>query len=260
VTRPSLSERLSRAGIPPDPDPVSTWVRLREVEGPRATVIDLYRLVSEPRGLEPHELPLEERKRLSRAIAPTFWPGFQVTGGSERFDPIEVVAYDAEWPARFALWRDLIASALEGVAVRIDHIGSTSVPGLAAKPIVDIQVSVPDMSDEESYVPALERLGVQLRSRDDFHRYFRPFAGRPRDVHVHVCPAGSVWERRHLLFRDYLRANPAACRVYEEAKREAARVWMDDGWAYTDAKTEVILDIMEEAERSARPPDSGIIR
>jgi GrpB-like predicted nucleotidyltransferase (UPF0157 family) len=233
-------------------DPVTTWVRLHEVEGPRATVIDLYRLVSEPRGLEPHELHLEERKRLSRAIAPVVWPGFQVTDGSARFDPIEVVPYDMEWPARFASWRDRIASALGGVALRIDHIGSTSVPGLVAKPIVDIQISVPDISDEESYVPPLEGLGVQLRSRDDLHRYFRPFAGRPRHVHVHVCPAASEWERRHLLFRDYLRANPAAREVYEEAKREAARVWMDDGWAYTDAKSEVILNIMEDAERWAK--------
>jgi GrpB-like predicted nucleotidyltransferase (UPF0157 family) len=246
--RPNLSERLSRAGVPLDADPVITWVGLHRVEGRRATVIDLYRLVSEPRGLEPHELPLEERKRLSRAIAPTFWPGFQVTDGSERFDPIKVVAYDNDWPARFESWRALIARVLKPAALRIEHVGSTSVPGLAAKPIVDVQVSVADMSDEETYVPKLERLGVQLRSRDDLHRYFRPFADRPRDVHVHVCPAGSSWEREHLLFRDYLRATPAAREVYAEAKREASRVWSDDGWAYTDAKSEVILTILQEAE------------
>src|SRR5579859_266389 len=248
LTRPCLSERLLRAGISPDADPVVTWLRLHEVEGARATVVDLYSLVSEPKGLEPHELPLEERKRLSRAIAPTFWPGFQVTEGSERFDPIKVVPYDSEWPARFAIWSKMIAGALAGVAIRIDHVGSTSVHGLAAKPIVDIQVSVPDISDEESYVPGLEGLGVQLRSRDDLHRFFRPFAGRPRDVHFHVCPVGSEWERRHLLFRDYLRENAAARSTYVRAKREAARVWMDDGWAYTDAKSEVILNVMEDAE------------
>lgn len=247
-SRPTLSERLSRAGVPPHVDPVITWIRLREVEGRRATCIDLYRLVSEPRGLAPHELPLEERKRLSHAIAPTFWPGFQVTDDSERFDPIKVVAYEQEWPAQFESWRELITEALKDAALRIDHVGSTSVPGLAAKPIVDVQVSVADMSDEEDYVPKLERLGVQLRSRDDLHRFFRPFADRPRDVHVHVCPAGSEWEREHLLFRDYLRAHPAACGIYADAKREASRVWADDGWAYTDAKSEVILNILTEAE------------
>src|SRR5579859_532209 len=137
LTRPCLSERLLRAGISPDADPVVTWLRLHEVEGARATVVDLYSLVSEPKGLEPHELPLEERKRLARAVAPTFWPGFQVTEGSERFDPIKVVDYDPEWAQRFQLWRGLIAEALKPTALRIDHVGSTSVPGLAAKPIVD---------------------------------------------------------------------------------------------------------------------------
>jgi GrpB-like predicted nucleotidyltransferase (UPF0157 family) len=247
-TRPTLSERLSRAGVPLDADPLITWAGLRRVEGRRATVIDLYRLVSEPMGLEPHELPLDERKRLARAVAPTFWPGFQVTDGSERFDPIRVVEYDGEWVERFESWRGLIAAALESTALRIEHVGSTSVRGLAAKPIVDVQVSVADMADEKGYVPHLESLGVQLRSRDDLHRYFRPFADRPRHVHVHVCPAGSVWEREHLLFRDYLRATPAAREVYAVAKREAARVWMDDGWAYTDAKSEVILNMLQEAE------------
>jgi GrpB-like predicted nucleotidyltransferase (UPF0157 family) len=234
-----------------DVDPVITWVGLHQVEGRRATVIDLYRLVSEPKGLAPHELPLEERKRLSRAIAPTFWPGFQVTDGSERSDPIKVVAYDKDWPARFESWRELITKVLKRAALRVDHVGSTSVPGLAAKPIVDIQVSVANISDEATYVPELERLGVQLRSRDDLHRYFRPFVDRPRDVHVHVCPGGSGWEREHLLFRDYLRATPAARQVYAEVKQEASRVWIDDGWAYTDAKSEVIMDTLRDAERWA---------
>ncbi len=67
---------------------------------------------------------------------------------------------------------------------RIDHVGSTAVPGLIAKPVIDIQVSVDDIRNESTYVPAIESLGVQLRSRDDDHRFFRPFAGRPRDVHI----------------------------------------------------------------------------
>jgi GrpB-like predicted nucleotidyltransferase (UPF0157 family) len=239
---------LARAGVAPGGDPLTMWKRLHEVDGRRATVIDLYRLVSDLRGLEPYQLPLVERRRLSQAIAPLFWPGFQVTDGSERFDPIRVVPYDVQWPARFASWRDLIADSLQHVALRIDHVGSTAVTGLEAKAIVDIQVSVEDISDEESYVPQLERLGVQLRSRDDLHRFFRPFADRPRDVHVHVCPRGSKWEQDHILFRDYLRSNPAARDVYATTKREASRVWMDDGWAYTDAKSDVILDLLQQAE------------
>jgi GrpB-like predicted nucleotidyltransferase (UPF0157 family) len=91
-----------------------------------------------------------------------------------------------------------------------------------------------------------------LRSRDEMHRYFRPPAGQPRDVHVHVCAAGSQWERDHLLFRDYLRADPAACCRYAEAKRANVRRWSDDSWGYTEAKSGVILDILELAAGWAR--------
>jgi GrpB-like predicted nucleotidyltransferase (UPF0157 family) len=131
--------------------------------------------------------------------------------------------------------------------VRIEHVGSTSVPGLAAKPIIDIQVSVDDLAEEDAYVPALEEIGLQLRSRDNFHRYFRPFPDRPRDVHVHVCALGSDWEREHLLFRDHLRRDPEARDAYARAKTVAALTWADDGWAYTDAKTDVVLEILERA-------------
>jgi GrpB-like predicted nucleotidyltransferase (UPF0157 family) len=115
--------------------------------------------------------------------------------------------------------------------------------------LAGIQVSVADLVDESRYVPQLERAGVQLRSRDDFHRYFRPFPRQPRDVHVHVCALGSEWERVHLLFRDYLRAHLDARDTYAAAKRQAAATWADDGIAYTDAKTDVILGVMHAAER-----------
>jgi GrpB-like predicted nucleotidyltransferase (UPF0157 family) len=70
-------------------------------------------------------------------------------------------------------------------------------------------------------------------------------------VHVHVCTAGSRWERAHLLFRDYLRANPPACDAYAAMKREAAVRWQDDGLAYTEAKSDLILDLLDQAERWA---------
>ncbi len=78
--------------------------------------------------------------------------------------------------------------------MRIEHVGSTSVPGPAAKPIVDVQVSAADLDDEAAYVPPIEAVGLQLRSRDELHRYFRPFRGAPRDIHVHVCHVGSALE------------------------------------------------------------------
>ena len=158
-----------------------------------------------------------------------------------------VVDYDPAWPQAYERWRQRIAAALGRTALRIEHVGSTSVPGLAAKPVVDIQVSVADPGGEPRYVPPLQAIGLVLRSRDELHRFLRPPAGQPREVHVHVCAAGGQWERDHLLFRDYLRAHRAACHLYAEAKRASARRWSDDGWAYTEAKTGIILDILEQA-------------
>lgn len=226
----SLDHRLAAAGAEPGMDPVDAWRRLRGYEGPRATVIDLYELVARSRGLEAHQLPLQERVGLARSVMPFVWPGFAQTSGSERSgDLIKIVDYDPEWPRRYRRWREVLRACLGDTAVRIEHVGSTSVPLLAAKPIVDIQVTVADLDEESRYVPPLERVGVQLRSRDDLHRYFRPFPGQPRDVHVHVCALGSEWERQHLVFRDYLRADPQARNAYAAAKRRAAAVWADDG-------------------------------
>jgi GrpB-like predicted nucleotidyltransferase (UPF0157 family) len=150
------------------------------------------------------------------------WPGFAVSEGSERpMVPLVITGYDPAWPQTYERWRQRVAAALGRTAIRIDHVGSTSVPGLAAKPIVDIQVSVADPGGEPRYVPPLQAIGLVLRSRDELHRFLRPPAGQPREVHVHVCAAGGQWENDHLLFRDYLRAHPAACRRYAEAKRAA---------------------------------------
>ncbi len=180
-------------------------------------------------------------------------PGFEVVPESDRgVELIQLAPYDPEWPARFDAWNQRLSAALTQTARRIDHVGSTAVPGLAAKPVIDIQVSVGDMRDEAAYVPAIESLGVQLRSRDDDHRFFRPFADRPRDVHIHVCNAGSTWERRHVLFVAYLRANAAARETYLHAKQSALAHWADDRIAYTEAKDEVILALMAKAEAWAR--------
>ena len=246
--RTPLDRRLSAAGIAPGAEPVDAWRKLRALEGSAATIIDLYELAARRRGLTAHDLPAPERHALARSVMPDIWPDWNVTAGSERIgDVIKVVAYDPTWPDRFAAWRQVLHAALGPTAVHIEHVGSTSVPGLAAKPIVDVQVSVADLDNEQAYVPALEAVGLQLRSRDLFHRYFRPFPGRPRDVHVHVCELGSEWEAEHLRFRDHLRTHPEARDKYAKTKRDAAAQWADDGLAYTDAKTEVILNILEQA-------------
>jgi GrpB-like predicted nucleotidyltransferase (UPF0157 family) len=231
-------------------DPFTAWREMREREGPKVSLIRLYALVAEPRGLKSHELPLAERRELAARATPLLWPGFQHNTRSQprEPEPVRVVSYDPGWPERFEAWRGRLASLLGPVACRIEHVGSTSVPGLAAKPVVDIQVGVADMDDEDAYVPPCEVAGLQLRFRDDEHRYFQPPPGQPRDVHVHVCQQGSNWERQHLLFRDYLRSSGDARETYTAAKREAAGLWVDQGAAYTEAKSDVILGILDRAE------------
>jgi GrpB-like predicted nucleotidyltransferase (UPF0157 family) len=240
-----------------DTDPFVTWRQRREARGAVVTLIDLYRLVARRKGLQPHELPLDERESLRERALPVMWPGYQLPAGSDRIDrdPIEVVMYDAAWPARFQTWRARLATSLGSTAERIDHVGSTAVPGLPAKPVIDVQISVSDPDMESSYVPEIESLRVQLRSRDREHRYFRPFSGLQREIQIHVCATGSHWEREHLLFRDYLRSSEAARDAYLAAKLKAAEQWRDDRVAYADAKTEVILPLMRDAESWAR--DTG---
>ncbi len=233
-----------------DGGPFETWRQQREGEGSSVTLIDLYRLVARQKGLEPHELPLEMRASLRDRALPVMWPGYEVPPGSDRVerDLVEIVRYDPAWPARFRSWHGRLATSLGPTAERIEHVGSTAVPGLPAKPVIDVQVSVPNPDVESSYVLAIESLGIQLRSRDREHRYFRPFSGLPREIQVHVCATGSRWERKHLLFRDYLRSSEAARDAYLAAKQEAADRWRDDRVAYADAKTEVILRLTKDAE------------
>jgi GrpB-like predicted nucleotidyltransferase (UPF0157 family) len=245
----SLDARLAAARVEPSAEPHEAWRRLREAEGRRTTIIDLYELVARRRGQAGHQLPQAERVKLARSVMPVIWPGFARTEGSERQDlSVEVVAYDPSWPGRYQRWRDRLVGQLADTALRIEHVGSTAVPGLPAKPTIDVQVSVADLEDESRYLAQIEQAGVQLRSRDALHRFFRPFAGQPREVHVHVCQAGSDWEREHLLFRDYLRSYPAAKDAYAKVKWEAAAVWSDDRIAYTEAKTAVILDLLDAAQ------------
>jgi GrpB-like predicted nucleotidyltransferase (UPF0157 family) len=245
----TLADRLAAAGVSDRAEPWDAWRQLRAAEGNRATVIDLYELVAASQHVAAHELPAATRLSLARQAMAQTWPGFAVIEGSERPRvPLVVVDYDPAWPLTYERWRQRVAAALGRTAIRIEHVGSTSVPGLAAKPITDIQVSVADLGAEPGYVPPLQAIGLVLRSRDELHRLLRPPAGQPHEVHVHVCAAGGQWERDHLLFRDYLRAHPAACLRYAEAKRASVRRWSDDGWAYTDAKTGVILDVLEQAQ------------
>ncbi|MGH3328156.1 MAG: GrpB family protein [Streptomycetales bacterium] len=170
-----------------------------------------------------------------------------LVGGREKRD-IVIHDYDPAWPERFRAERDRITAALGPLGRRIAHVGSTAVPGLAAKPVVDIQVVVDDLEAEGAYRLPLERAGYQLRVREPGHRMFRT---PERDVHVHVWPAGSDDERRDLLFRDRLRASPADREAYERVKRALARREWRDMNHYASAKSAVVEEIMGRAERWA---------
>ena len=232
-----------------DDEAFEAWRRLEAWKGSEASIIALYEVVATSRGIRTEALSATERFELAMRALHATDPSFRVTAGSEREDePIELAAYDPRWPELFAAWRRELADVLGETAVLIEHVGSTAVPGLAAKPVIDVQVSVVRPDDEAAYVPAIESRGLQLRNSDTEHHFFRPPAGRPRDVHVHVCAAGSPWERRHLLFRDYLRAHARARDEYLAAKREAARRWSDDRIAYTEAKGAVIRRLTADAE------------
>lgn len=168
----------------------------------------------------------------------------ELVGGTEKRE-IRIVGHDPSWAERFALERQRIVAALGAVARRVDHVGSTSVPGLAAKPIVDIDVSVPDVESEQDYLPGLLAAGYVLRVRERGHRLVRTVE---RDVHVHICDTGSDWERRHLLFRDWLRRDAEDRAAYENLKRELARREWPDMNAYADAKGPLIAEITGRAE------------
>lgn len=255
-----LARRLADAGIDPGRivDPALAWRRLVDRSSEEVTLFDRYAIEGAHRGIEPSDLPLADRQRLGAEFFAVRFPGLELIGGPSGA-PVVITAYDEEWPHRFESWRQRLGSTLGETALRIEHVGSTAVKGLAAKPIVDIQVSVEGLEDEARYVPAIESTGVPLRSRHSEDRYFRPPADEPRVVQIHVCEAGGEWERRHLLFRDYLRADEATCDAYAVLKTELAAQYPDDRVAYTEGKTDFIREALGRAERwKARRGASGI--
>jgi GrpB-like predicted nucleotidyltransferase (UPF0157 family) len=169
-------------------------------------------------------------------------------GGRE---PVEIVIseYDLSWPGRFESERERLGSSLGDSAVAIEHIGSTAVPGLAAKPIIDILVTVNAIEPDDRYRLRLEARGYVLRVRESDHRMFRTPA---RDVHVHVWPDSHEAVERYLVLRDWLRYNDADRLLYERRKRQlAGRDWADTNH-YAEAKTDVIVPILERAAHAKR--------
>jgi GrpB-like predicted nucleotidyltransferase (UPF0157 family) len=169
----------------------------------------------------------------------------------ERLQPREVLngqiylaPYDPEWPRLFEREAARIRTALGDRALMVEHVGSTSIPGLAAKPKIDIDLCVADTTDEQTYLPDMEAAGYVLHIREhDWHEH-RFFKGPDTDVNLHTFTIGCLEIERMLRFRDHLRADPADRNLYENKKRElAARTWKYTQ-NYADAKTAIVEEII----------------
>ena len=165
--------------------------------------------------------------------------------------PIQVVDYDPAWPGLFESEAERVRAALGDRALVIEHIGSTSVPGLAAKPKIDMLLVVANSADESTYVPALEAAGYVLQIREPDWYEHRMFKGPDIDINLHVYSAGCPEIDRVLLFRNWLRRNASDRQLYEHTKRELARRDWKYMQNYADAKTAVVQQILARAQQDA---------
>jgi len=147
-----------------------------------------------------------------------------------------LVPYDPLWPLEYAAEADRIAHACDDLPIRLEHIGSTAVPGLGARPVIDIAVGIPPNVKRHEYFAALRQLGYEHRGTDGVpgRDYF--VRGSPRSHHIHLVSWSSDLWNEWLLFRDYLRANPDASREYDGLKRELSATFADEPRKYTEAK------------------------
>jgi GrpB-like predicted nucleotidyltransferase (UPF0157 family) len=191
----------------------------------------------------PQELPPTTRKPTSEEEIQAY-----TVGDLKRHDaPVTLVDYDPQWPGLFAREEARIRALLGDKVVRLEHTGSTSVPGLAAKPVIDMTLVVPDSSDESSYVPQLEGAGYRLVIREPHWFEHRVFKGPDTNINLHAFSPGSPEMDRMVRFRDWLRAHDEDRDLYERTKRDlATRTWqyVQD---YADAKTAVVEEIIARA-------------
>jgi GrpB-like predicted nucleotidyltransferase (UPF0157 family) len=177
---------------------------------------------------------------------------------SKSTNPVVVVEYDPRWPATFEALRSRVAGVLGDLAAAIEHIGSTAVPGMAAKPIIDMDVLLKSGSDLPQVIQRLDALGY-------VHQGDLGIAGReafaaPPDApahHLYVCPPESQEYRRHLTLRDYLRAHDADAAAYSGLKHSLAARFRDDRAAYCEGKQEFIERLLQQAMASRRETGSG---
>lgn len=163
--------------------------------------------------------------------------------------PIQIVNYDPAWPQLFEREAERVRAVLGDQALLIEHVGSTSVPGLAAKPLIDMLLVIPDSADESTYVPAMESAGYVLRIREPDWYEHRLFKGPATNINLHVFSPGCPEIERMLLFRDWLRVNTSDRQLYERTKQELARKDWKYMQNYADAKTAVVEEIIARARK-----------
>ena len=168
-------------------------------------------------------------------------------------DPIVVVDYDPAWPALFAALRAPVVAALQEIAVAMEHVGSTAVPGLAAKPIIDLDVAIRTETRLPEAIEQLACLGYVYEG-DKGIPGRAAFAWPPQAArhHLYVCALDSAAYRRHLLFRDYLRVHPDMTAAYAALKRQLAALYRTQRDAYTEAKGRFVRAAMSRADEWAR--------
>jgi GrpB-like predicted nucleotidyltransferase (UPF0157 family) len=171
---------------------------------------------------------------------------------------ITLAGPDPDWPLQFGEERDRLQSGLGAAQARIEHIGSTAVPGLAAKPIIDIMIGVEDLGQADRLIPAL--VGQGYRHIPEYERelperrYFEKFRDSRCTHHIHMVVNGSDFWVRHLAFRDFLRAHPEVRAEYEALKRRLCERDWRDGNEYADAKTEFIRAVENQARETGAGP------
>jgi GrpB-like predicted nucleotidyltransferase (UPF0157 family) len=177
--------------------------------------------------------------------------------------PVIIVPYDPAWPDLFLAEQTRIQAAIGPHIRQIEHMGSTAVPGLAAKPIIDIMIGLAVLADAPACIAPLEALGYtyvpEYEADMPDRRYFSKGRGTPGGAthHIHMVELGGTFWNRHLLFRDYLRAHPADAAAYGDLKRRLAAAHRSDRAAYTDAKTAFITGIEAKAQAWRDSINSG---
>lgn len=178
-------------------------------------------------------------------------PGAGSLGPEDGVDLHRIVGHRDTWRREFSRLAVVLAQAIPGV-VAVEHVGSTAIPGMAARDILDVEVIVDSVEDEAAFSAPLRRLGFRRFDPPDLAaaglRLFVPDDGSGR-VHVHVCERGSIQRRRHVAVRDYLRAHPDEARRYADVKREAARRAAGHRVAYSRAKDQYLQELEQTALR-----------